>query len=148
MCNDLPSNNALDTHSTIRIHWSLVKRLYPTVKEFQIFPLICYKRPKSIRDKLIKADIGRLTWVYRQQFLWTWKCKTFLCLSWSQCSNVIKVEYFTYPHTGLRYYVKDYVTCDPKYVVYLLKYPCGLIYVRETTQCLSGTRLQNLTLSI
>ncbi|CAJ0951343.1 unnamed protein product [Ranitomeya imitator] len=39
-------------------HWSLLSKAYPTIPEFRIPPLLCYKRPQNIRNILVKADVG------------------------------------------------------------------------------------------
>ncbi|CAH2329953.1 Hypothetical predicted protein, partial [Pelobates cultripes] len=57
---------------------------------------------------------------------------TFPCLNCSHCSSVIKGEYFVHPRSGKKFFVKDFYTCNSDFVVYILKCPCGLLYVGET----------------
>ncbi|CAJ0955832.1 unnamed protein product [Ranitomeya imitator] len=45
------------------------------------------------------------------------------------CSNIIKGDSFTHPHSGKRFSIKGHFTCNTTFVVYLIKCPCGLGYV-------------------
>ncbi|CAJ0919665.1 unnamed protein product [Ranitomeya imitator] len=47
-------------HKTIRQHWHILQMAYPSVKEFQQPFLPCFKRPRNIKDSLIRADIGSI----------------------------------------------------------------------------------------
>ncbi|CAJ0963023.1 unnamed protein product [Ranitomeya imitator] len=59
---------------------------------------------------------------------------TFPCLNCQQCSNVLKGDSFTHPQSGKRFPIKGQFNCNSSFVVYLIKCPCGLGYVGETTQ--------------
>ncbi|CAJ0955360.1 unnamed protein product [Ranitomeya imitator] len=47
-------------HKTIRQHWHILQTAYPTINEFQHPFLPCFKRPRNIKDALIRADIGSI----------------------------------------------------------------------------------------
>ncbi|OCT83342.1 hypothetical protein XELAEV_18025881mg [Xenopus laevis] len=49
-------------------------------------------------------------------------------------NSVTKGNSFFHPHSGKKYSIKIYYPCESTYVIYLLKCPCGLLYVCETTQ--------------
>uniref|UniRef100_A0A803JQT4 Reverse transcriptase domain-containing protein n=1 Tax=Xenopus tropicalis TaxID=8364 RepID=A0A803JQT4_XENTR len=117
----------------IRKHWQVLKMGISNVKEFSIPPLMAYKRNKNLKDLLVRADIGPQK-KYTQRFLGTPKMGTFPCLSCAHCNNITKGEFFTHPHTGRTMPIRKYFTCDSMYVVYLIKCPCGLAYIGETTQ--------------
>ncbi|XP_073442130.1 uncharacterized protein [Dendrobates tinctorius] len=121
-------------HHSICRHWGILKEAHPEVTEFQQNFLPCYKRPKNIRDTLIRADIGSGVRSTTQRFLSTPKTGTYPCLHCNQCNNVLKGDYLHHPHSGKRYQIKDFSTCDTSNVVYLIKCPCGLLYIGETTQ--------------
>ncbi|CAJ0958841.1 unnamed protein product [Ranitomeya imitator] len=70
-------------------HWPLLSKAYPSIPEFSNAPLICYKRPKNIRNLLVKADIGSAKMLH-QSLLATQRQGTFTCLHCPQCSNVTK----------------------------------------------------------
>lgn len=48
-----------------------------------------------------------------------------------QCNNLIKEKSFTHPHRGTNIDINGYYTCQSSFVI---KCPCGLLYVGETTQ--------------
>ncbi|CAJ0965952.1 unnamed protein product [Ranitomeya imitator] len=121
-------------YKTINKHWPLLKEAYPQVAAFQAPALMCKRRPRNFRDSLVKADIRSLTKQPRQQFLGTQRTGTFPCLGCACCANVIKSSEFTHPHTGKKFNIKGFYTCETNFVVYLVKCPCGLMYVGETIQ--------------
>ncbi|CAJ0939993.1 unnamed protein product [Ranitomeya imitator] len=49
---------AYKLHRTIRQHWHILQEAYPTIQEFQHPFLPCFKRPRNIKDNLVRADIG------------------------------------------------------------------------------------------
>ncbi|CAJ0944547.1 unnamed protein product [Ranitomeya imitator] len=120
-------------HKHIRKHWPLLSAAYPTVPEFRLPFLPCYKRPQNIRDTLVKADFGS-TRTTKSRFLSQPKMGTFPCLHCAQCGNVQKSHTFQHPHTGKSFEIKNYYTCQSSFVICLIKCPCGLLYVGETTQ--------------
>ncbi|CAJ0964548.1 unnamed protein product [Ranitomeya imitator] len=69
-----------------------------------------------------------------QKTLATRRQGTFPCLNCAACSNVIKSDNITHPRTGKSFPIKGFHTCNSNFVVYLVKCPCGLLYVGETTQ--------------
>ncbi|CAJ0944252.1 unnamed protein product [Ranitomeya imitator] len=110
-------------HRTIRRHWHLLREADLNIPE-------CTKH----QDKLVKADIGKDTLPPRQLHLHHPRCGTFPCLHCNQCGNVQKGNTIYHPHSGKQFKIKDYYTCNIPYMVYLIKCPCGLAYVCETTQ--------------
>ncbi|XP_041428149.1 uncharacterized protein LOC121396834 [Xenopus laevis] len=119
--------------SIINKHWHLLQTYAPHIKTFSEPPLMAYKRGKFFRDTLIKADVGSLI-KSGQRFLGVPKMGTFPCLNCASCNNITKGSQFTHPQTGRKIDIKRYFTCNSTFVVYLIKCPCGLAYVGETTQ--------------
>ncbi|CAJ0927184.1 unnamed protein product [Ranitomeya imitator] len=109
--------------------------------EFQEHFLPCYKRPSNIRDSLVKADLGMVPF------------HAYIAIN---ATSVIKGDVFHHPHSGKRYNIKGYFTCDSSFVIYAIKCPCGLLYIGETTQPIrsriskhkSTIRCQNLLLPL
>ncbi|CAJ0947650.1 unnamed protein product [Ranitomeya imitator] len=142
-------------HHKIRRHWNLLRTAHPQIPEFQDHFLPCYKRPTNIRDTLIRADLGTNK-DNTQRFLTQPKHGTFPCLHCNQCNSVIKGDTFHHPHSGKRYNIKGFFTCDSSFVIYAIKCPCGLLYIGETTQPIrsriskhkSTIRCQNLLLPL
>ncbi|XP_077139819.1 uncharacterized protein LOC143804976 [Ranitomeya variabilis] len=120
--------------STIRRHWSILTKSYPGIPEFGAPFMPCYKRARNLRDRLVKADIGSNIRVPKQLFLQTQKQGTFPCLSCQQCSNVQRGPSVSHPQTGKAIPIKGFFTCESTHVIYIIKCPCGLAYVGETTQ--------------
>ncbi|CAJ0946009.1 unnamed protein product, partial [Ranitomeya imitator] len=124
----------------------------PHLKDIRINEM---KRARNIRDILVSADIGPARFSPSQHFLRNPKTGTFPCLNCNQCSNVLRGDIIHHPHIGKRY-INHFFTCDLNFIVYLLKCPCGLLYVGETTQSVkdriskhkSTIRCKNLLLPI
>ncbi|CAJ0940588.1 unnamed protein product [Ranitomeya imitator] len=111
---------------------------YPNIPEFRKQFLPCYKCAPNIRDSLIRADIGPKNRSTTQRFLQKPKTGTNPCLRCNQCSNILKGDTFHHPHSEKKYKIKDFSTCDTTFVIYLIKCPCSLLYIGETTQPIKG----------
>ncbi|XP_077111244.1 uncharacterized protein LOC143767108 [Ranitomeya variabilis] len=121
-------------HSIIRRHWPLLAKAYPNIQSFKEPALMCNKRPPNIKDQLVRADVGTKRPINTQRLLSTQRNGTFPCLNCASCSNVIKSSTITHPRSGKTYPIHGFHTCDSNFVVYLIKCPCGLLYIGETTQ--------------
>ncbi|XP_077136476.1 uncharacterized protein LOC143793411 [Ranitomeya variabilis] len=121
-------------YKTINKHWPLLSEAYPQVASFQTPALMCKRRPRNYKDSLVRADIGSLTKQPIQQFLSSQRMGTFPCLNCACCANVIRSSEFLHPHTGKSFKINGFYTCETNFVVYLIKCPCGLLYIGETTQ--------------
>ncbi|CAJ0958895.1 unnamed protein product [Ranitomeya imitator] len=119
----------------IRRHWPLLNKAYPNIKIFKNPPLVCTKRPKNLRDTLVRADLGPCKPTSTRS-LSRQRTGTFPCLSCMSCSNVFKGKDVVHPRTGKTYPIKDYYTYESNFVVYIIKCLCGLLYVGETTQAI------------
>ncbi|CAJ0944644.1 unnamed protein product [Ranitomeya imitator] len=115
-------------------HWDLLGKAYPNIPEFNDTPIMCYKKPSNLRNLLVRADIGSDRPSYTQKTLVTQKRGTFPCLHCMQCSNITRGESFSHPRSGKLFNINGFFTCNSSYVIYLIKCPCGLGYVGETTQ--------------
>ncbi|CAJ0965705.1 unnamed protein product [Ranitomeya imitator] len=103
-------------------------------KDFDSKPIICSKHCSNIKDHLVRADVGPSNRGPVQRVLTSPRNGTFPCLSCHQCSNVLRGDSFTHPRSGKRFPIRGQFTCNSSFVVYLIKCPCGLGYVGETTQ--------------
>lgn len=97
---------------------------------------MCNKRPKNLRDRLVRADLGSEKQNQTQRYLTVEKKDTYPCLRCAQCTNVIKGDSFYHPQTGKMFKIRGYHTCNSKNFVYIIKCPCGLLYVGKTSQCI------------
>ncbi|XP_041434485.1 uncharacterized protein LOC121398936 [Xenopus laevis] len=116
----------------------VIKRFWPILqgdKQLQKFcidpPLFCYRKGRTIRDHLCTAEPKKET---RQTVLFQGleKKGTFPCLGCVCCSSVIRGESICHPMKGNKIKLKHYATCLTAGVVYLLKCPCGKVYVGQT----------------
>lgn len=123
----------------VNTHWPMIRASYPQVKDFESPPLFSYRRKRNLKDVLVKNDIGR-TIRDTQSYLTTRKFGTFPCLGCVNCRLIQKGDTFNHPTTGHEYRITQFFTCDSDWVVYLLKCPCDLLYVGETT-CTLKVRL-------
>ncbi|XP_056408807.1 uncharacterized protein LOC130317324 [Hyla sarda] len=121
-------------HGIIRKHWPLLHQALPNVNEFKDPFMPCFRRPRNLRDRLVRADIGSANTHSTQTLLKPRKNGTFPCLHCIQCNSIIKGDRTHHPRSGESIPLKGFFTCDTNFVIYLLKCPCGLAYVGETTQ--------------
>ncbi|CAJ0955650.1 unnamed protein product [Ranitomeya imitator] len=121
-------------HRKIRKHWHILQESFPDIPEFQEPFLPCFRRPKNLKNKIVRADIGSALTSPRQVFLCPQSKGTFPCLQCAQCANVLKGPSISHPQTGDDITFTGFFTCESLPVVYAIKCPCGMIYVGETTQ--------------
>ncbi|CAJ0916119.1 unnamed protein product [Ranitomeya imitator] len=129
-----PSMNKV--HNLIHKHWPLLTKAYPNISIFKNPPLMCLRRPQIIKDKVVRADIGHNNKTSTRTLTGLHRTGTFPCLNCMSCSNIIKGNEVVHPRTGKSYPIKDFFTCETNFVVYIIKCPCGLLYVGETTQAI------------
>ncbi|CAJ0965023.1 unnamed protein product, partial [Ranitomeya imitator] len=118
----------------IKKHWPILTKAYPNITNFSSPALMCNRRAPNIKDRLVRADMGSSRPSTSQSVLSTCRHSTFPCLSCASCSNIIKSDSVTHPRTDKSYPIRGYHTCNSNFVVFVIKCPCGLLYVGETTQ--------------
>ncbi|OCT86403.1 hypothetical protein XELAEV_18020085mg [Xenopus laevis] len=69
-----------------------------------------------------------------QRFIGKPKKGTFACLNCIFCTSIVKGDTINHPCYGTPIRLHHYATCDTYNVVYLLKCPCGMAYVGQTTR--------------
>ncbi|OCT63932.1 hypothetical protein XELAEV_18045028mg, partial [Xenopus laevis] len=89
------------------------------------------KGGQTLRDKLCPAE-PRKSNKSQSLFQGPPKKGTFPCLSCICCSSIIKGENVHHPISGKGLKLHTYATCESSNVVYLLKCPCGLVYIGQT----------------
>ncbi|CAJ0921239.1 unnamed protein product [Ranitomeya imitator] len=120
--------------SCILEHWPLLGKAYPAISEFSSTPLLCYKKPQNITNILVRADIVSTRRELRQATLTTQRKGTFPCLIARNALTSSRVRLFPIHDQANCFRFKVFFTCDSTYVIYLIKCPCSLGYVGETTQ--------------
>ncbi|CAJ0943544.1 unnamed protein product [Ranitomeya imitator] len=141
----------LNPNGSIRRHCHLLSSAHPDIPEFKEPFLPCFKQAPNLKDSLVRADLGPKKVPPHQRFLQNPRTGTFPCLHCTQCNNVQKSATSTI-HSPER--VSKFLNFSR--VIYLIKCPCGLLYVGETTQPIrdriskhkSTIRCKNLLLPI
>lgn len=113
----------------VRQHWGLLQKGCPEVEGFKQLPLMSYKRDSSVR-----TDVGPQKPIMIQCTFVPAKMGNFPCLHCACCNNLTKGDSLTHPYSGRQFQIKQRYTCTSNYVIYLIKCPCGMCYVGETTQ--------------
>ncbi|XP_041424662.1 uncharacterized protein LOC121395364 [Xenopus laevis] len=124
---------------------NVIKRYWPILQHdpkygpiFSIPPRFAYKRGKTIRDILCQNTAPKNE---DKVFKGTPKIGTFPCLSCICCNSIIKGAHINHPATGKEIKLSTYATCSTNYVVYVLKCPCGKLYVGKTIRSVN-TRIK------
>lgn len=102
------------------------------IDEFREPPLLSYKRSPSLRDKLVKSDVGPRNKT-GQMFFGPPKAGNFPCLGCASCNNMLRGDEFTQQNTGRRFRIKQRYTCSSRFLIYMITCPCNLVYIGETT---------------
>ncbi|OCT56238.1 hypothetical protein XELAEV_18000434mg, partial [Xenopus laevis] len=90
---------------------------------------------RSLKDKLCPSD--NLVGKKQSLFLSNPKKGTFPCLNRICCTSIIKGNTVGHPTKGTAIKLNDYVTCESNDVIYMLKCPCGQVYIGETTRAVT-----------
>lgn len=134
--------NNLSTTITgiLRKHWNIISRSYTSIEDFRVPPLMPYRTPRNLKDRLVKTEVsGQKGSV--QKFLQPQKTGSYPCLNCVNCKLMQKGGVFTHPTTLKEIQIRHFLTCDDSdWVVYVLRCPCDLLYVGETT-CTIKTHL-------
>ncbi|CAJ0962818.1 unnamed protein product [Ranitomeya imitator] len=99
--------------STIRRHWNILSKSYPTVPEFKAPFLPCFKCARNLKDRLVKADIGSGSVVPKQTFLHTQKRASPLCqaLHWLPTAQRLQFKTLTMTYKAIHNLSPPYI-CD------------------------------------
>uniref|UniRef100_A0A8C5M435 Reverse transcriptase domain-containing protein n=1 Tax=Leptobrachium leishanense TaxID=445787 RepID=A0A8C5M435_9ANUR len=116
--------------SVVRRNWSVLEKDQNLPETFRHKPMFCYRKNRSLKDFLVKADPIKSYDQNQNQFK-NLGCKR--CLGCVTCGHMIPSKEFRHPHTGKRYFIRHLITCRTEFVVYKILCPCGLAYVGKTT---------------
>ncbi|OCT91952.1 hypothetical protein XELAEV_18015009mg, partial [Xenopus laevis] len=61
---------------------------------------------------------------------------TFECIKCAHCTGIIKGDSIAHPTKGTPIKIRGHFTCNCSNVIYLIKCPCGLPYVGQTSRCI------------
>ena len=119
-----------DIKKIVQKYWYILSTDPAIGHVFNSPPIFAHKRAPNLRDSLVKADC----YVPPKHFLSDPPAGNFPCSGCFQCNAMIKGDIVLHPHTGKKISIKSRITCKTKFVVYLLKCPCGVCYVGCTTR--------------
>ena len=117
-----------DIKSTVKKHWHILSSDPSVGHVFKESPIFAHKRAKNVRDSLVRADV----YVPPSHFLSNPPAGNFPCFDCIHCNAMIRSDQVLHPHSGKKCDIKGTITCKTKFVVYMLKCPCGLCYVGKT----------------
>lgn len=116
----------------VKKHWHIIST-DPSLKDFSLTPRVVYKRPANLNIKLVIAQLPILT---KPHFLQNVPNGNYKCGNCAQCNFTHKTSTFTHPRTGASYKIKGVISCNTNNVIYMLKCPCGLVYIGKATRAL------------
>ncbi|XP_075455132.1 uncharacterized protein LOC142494549 [Ascaphus truei] len=128
------STSSCTIRRSITKHWHILENDKRIGKTFTKPPLFCYRRGRNIGDLLTQADP-----VSKYASPTNWLSKTpgvHKCHGCINCQHMILGKSFVHPHSGKAIKIKDYMNCESKFVVYIIRCPCDLYYIGKTTRML------------
>ena len=115
----------------VREHWTTIQKHPELCKIFKEPPVLAFRKPKSLKDILVRADISPRS-AYNGQCQ---KCDSRRCMT---CTNIQCTQTFSSTHTGEKFIIYCNANCKTENIIYLLECAiCGLQYIGETKQQLS-----------
>ncbi|XP_041424973.1 uncharacterized protein LOC121395471 [Xenopus laevis] len=112
----------------VKQYWPILQTDTISGLAFKKPPRFAYKKGKSISDTL--CSIEKMDSKYNPMV--SKKVGTFPCLGCNCCSSIIKGPNIHHPISGQEIKLNTFATCKTAYVIYVLKCPCGLVYVGKT----------------
>lgn len=112
----------------VKKHWHILQTDPQISSAFTNPPRNFYKRTQNLRDLLVKSDLSKKP----SHFMSRVPSGNFPCHNCIHCYAMMKGDSFKHTVTDKMIRVRGRITCNTKYVVYLLKCPCDLYYVGKT----------------
>ncbi|KAL2099357.1 hypothetical protein ACEWY4_005837 [Coilia grayii] len=128
------SSLANEIKQVIHKHWHIIQSDPTCPKALQALPRLVYKRPRNIRDSIVKADHPPPP--TPSHFLRPIPNGFYPCGRCAQDNFTHKCQTFTHPSTGQKIDIKSRITCNSINVIYMIKCPCGQAYVGKTCRTL------------
>ncbi|XP_041437942.1 uncharacterized protein LOC121399966 [Xenopus laevis] len=124
------NSNSNKMENIIKKYWPLIQADRQFGHLFTEQPRFCYKRGRSLKDILYPSDTRQKKSLFQGRK----KKGTYPYLSCNCCSSIIKGSKINHPSKGYEINLNVYATCKSTHMVYLLKCPCGLGYVGQTSR--------------
>lgn len=116
-------------------HWGVIKNSFKEIVEFQIPPMMSYRRSTHFRDRLVKSEVSSKK-VVRQSYLGKPKTGSYPCICCINCRLMHKGNAFVHPATH------NFLLVIPTGLSMSCGAPVKKLYVGETT-CDVKTRFNN-----
>lgn len=126
--------------SIIKKHFNILKldqRLAPVLPPV---PQVTFKRARTVKNIIAPSKVQKLNkkpiWDIRSYFdnrTGIFQCKKRGCLT---CQSVPHGLNEIEDGKGKRFKIKQFITCSTEFVIYVLRCPCGLLYVGRTIRTL------------
>ena len=125
-------HSALSNLSNIvREHSTTIQKHPELCKIFKKPPFLAFRKPKSLKDILVRADISPRS-DYNGQ------CQTCDSRRYMTCKNIQCTQKFSSTDTGEEFIIFGNANCKTENIIYLLECAiCGLQYIEEIKQQLS-----------
>lgn len=88
----------------LRKHWPMITQGCSNIKAFNHPPLMSYKKDRSLRDSLVKSDVGTQRVESIQRTLAPVKLGNFPCLHSACCNNMTKGDSFSHAYSGKKFF--------------------------------------------
>lgn len=115
----------------IKNHWATITSDPNLRKIFPEPPRLVFRKARAISNWVTRSDIKNKE---KPRKLFLTKKGTYPCMNCCHCSAVIKGDVLYHPTQGYKIPIKGSFTCQSKNVIYVIKCPCGLPYVGQTSR--------------
>lgn len=127
-------SNAHSIESAIKKSWHLLQNDEKFSKLFKERPLFEYKKGKSIGNHLVRSDLISKKNSQRELNKYTRKRGTHPCNNCQNCHSIIKGDKINHLRKGYPIKINNNFSCNSQNVVYILKCPCGMAYIGQTSK--------------
>lgn len=124
-----------EVKNVILKHWHVLQNDPTLMNICAQPPIFSCRKSRSIKDRVVHSMIQRRP-ISPPSWLSTPPVGFFRCGRCVHCSNSNDTKYFTHPRTGKKYSINSFINCNSTHVVYMLKCPCGLVYIGQTKRAL------------
>jgi hypothetical protein len=98
----------------VREHWAIIQKHPELCKIFNEPPVLAFRKPKSLKDILVRADISPRSANNGQ----CQKCDSRRCMT---CKNIQCTHKFSSTHTGEKIIIYCNANCKTENIIYLLE---------------------------
>ncbi len=116
-----------DIDNVLLKHWHIGESDPSLKKCYDKPPRLVYKKTPNLRNILVRSDLKPAP-----HFLNKIPHGNYRCGNCQQCNFTYKTLTFTHPYTAKIFKIRGTISCKTANVIYLLRCPCGLCYVKTS----------------